>query len=356
MNAIIPTNTHQQQHIGQLANQAAALNTFTDYQAGRAKNTLRRQRADLTLFAAFLAGVRFYAFPADDAPAVQAAGDRLMNEPEAWEHITHGLIEGFVRWQLAQGYAVGSVNVRLATVRRYAALAFKAGAVNEREHALMKTVTGYTSTESRRVDERRAESDMNTRRGAKKAEHTPITEPQAASLKGQPDTAQGRRDALLMCLLLNQGLRCGEAAGLKVSDFNLAAGTMTFYREKVDKVQTHTLAAETRRALAAYIHAGDCPLAAAAPLLRGSRKGGNLTTGGMSERAITARVKDLGAAVGLSSLSAHDCRHFWATYWSKRIHKLPRGVFTLQEAGGWNSLAMPRRYVEAAGIANEGME
>jgi hypothetical protein len=29
--------------------------------------------------------------------------------------------------------------------------------------------------------------------------------------------------------------------------------------------------------------------------------------------------------------------------------------FRLQEAGGWNSLALPRRYVEAAKIANEGM-
>jgi hypothetical protein len=30
-------------------------------------------------------------------------------------------------------------------------------------------------------------------------------------------------------------------------------------------------------------------------------------------------------------------------------------LFTPQEAGGWSSLAMPRRYVEEAQIANEGM-
>jgi hypothetical protein len=30
-------------------------------------------------------------------------------------------------------------------------------------------------------------------------------------------------------------------------------------------------------------------------------------------------------------------------------------VLRLQEAGGWSSLAMPRRYVEESEIANEGM-
>ncbi len=31
---------------------------------------------------------------------------------------------------------------------------------------------------------------------------------------------------------------------------------------------------------------------------------------GMSERAITERIKVLGARIGIEGLSAHDCRHF----------------------------------------------
>jgi hypothetical protein len=31
------------------------------------------------------------------------------------------------------------------------------------------------------------------------------------------------------------------------------------------------------------------------------------------------------------------------------------GALGLQEAGGWNRLAMPRRYVEESEIANDGM-
>jgi len=62
-----------------------------------------------------------------------------------------------------------------------------------------------------------------------------------------------------------------------------------------------------------------------------------------------------GEAAGIDGLSPHDCRHFWATYWAERIERLPKGLFTLQEAGGWSSLVMPRRYVKAAAVANEGM-
>jgi integrase len=42
-----------------------------------------------------------------------------------------------------------------------------------------------------------------------------------------------------MCILLDHGLRCGEVAALQVSSIDLLAGTLTFYREKVHKTQTH---------------------------------------------------------------------------------------------------------------------
>jgi len=157
-----------------------------------------------------------------------------------------------------------------------------------------------------------------------------------------------------MCLLLDLGLRCGEAALLKVGGVNLQDGTVTFYRPKVDKIQTHNLPRDTLKAMRAYFEAGDVPVMLDAPLLRASRKSGQLTDAGMSERAITKRVRDLGKALcGLEGLSAHDCRHFWATQHARsgRVDAI-----RLQEAGGWSSLAMPRRYIEDARIANEGME
>ncbi|HHY54616.1 MAG TPA: tyrosine-type recombinase/integrase, partial [Chloroflexi bacterium] len=66
-------------------------------------------------------------------------------------------------------------------------------------------------------------------------------------------------------------------------------------------------------------------------------------------RAVSDRVRVLGEAVGLEGLSAHDCRHYWAT----RAASQGTDPFALRDAGGWSSLAMPSRYVEAAAIANE---
>ncbi len=335
---------------GQAANHHAARGVFADYLSRKADNTIRRQAADLARFADYLnevgelAGVALGTALTRFAQAVAAYPDGPMPNADAWRGVTWGLVEGFRNWMVAQGDAVGSINVRLSTVKAYAKLATKAGALSAEEHAMIRTVAGYARKESKRIDERRE----STRRGEKKAAAVHIDKKQARKLKEQPDTPQGRRDALLMCLLLDHGLRVGEVARLQVSDFDLKAGEMRFYRPKVDKEQTHKLSADTLRALHAWFDSGDAP--EAGPLLRGSRKGGTLAAPGMSERCITNRVRVLGEALGLEGLSAHDCRHYWATYWAGKVD-----VLRLQEAGGWSSLAMPRRYVEESKIANEGM-
>jgi integrase len=321
------------QAAGQTANEYAARGAFADYLSRKADNTVRRQAGDLARFAEYL-----------QAAGIQA-GD-LQHNPESWRGITWGMVEGFRSWMVTEGDAVGSINVRLSTVKTYAKLATKAGAVDPQENAMIRLVSGYTHKEANHIDERRE----TTRRGDKKAAHVTILENQAKQLKRQPDTAQGRRDALIMALLLDHGLRVGEMVGLKVNNFNLKTGELKFYRPKVDKVQIHKLSADTLRASRAWFDSGDAPMMQDQPVLRASRKNGKLTDAGMSERAITDRVKVLGEHIGLEGLSAHDCRHFWATFWAKKVD-----VLRLQEAGGWNSLAMPRRYVEDAEIANEGM-
>jgi integrase len=55
--------------------------------------------------------------------------------------------------------------------------------------------------------------------------------------------------------------------------------------------------------------------------------------------------------VGIDNLSAHDCRHYWAT----RATQLGTHPRALQQAGGWNSPAMVMRYVDESEIANEGV-
>lgn len=327
---------------GQVADRHASASAFADYQARKAANTRGRQADDIAVFARFLA-------------SAGVPTGNLAEDPAAWAGVSWGLVEAFNRWQLGQGYAVGTCNVRLATVKTFCKLAAKAGHIAPEQYAMIAMVKGLSRKEGRNVDETRE----TTRVGAKKAEAVTIAKKQAAQLKGHskpnerplyPDTPQGRRDTLMMCLMLDHGLRVGEVALLEVAHFNLAAGEFRFYRPKVDKEQTHKMTADTLRAAFAYFAAGDAP--AVGPLLRGSRKDGRLEAAGMSERAMTARVAELGRRVGILGLSAHDCRHYWAT----AAVRNGTDIKALQEAGGWASPAMPLRYAAAGVIANAGVK
>lgn len=316
---------------GQAANRAAQGIAWAEYIDSRAENTLTAQAADLRNFAGFLVAAGVTRAP---------SGESLQSGPDAWRGVTHGLLLAYREWMMQQGFAVGTVNRRLATVKVYAQLA----------GCDTTGVKGFGHKVGRNRDAKRTEAGVATRVGHKKPyKAVMLTYDQAQRLKTQPDTAQGRRDALLMALLLDHGLRCGEVALLTVTDFDPTKGTMTFYRPKVDKTQTHKLTGDTLRALQAWFDSGNAP--AVGPILRGSRKGGALTAAGMTERAITARVRALGQEVGLANLSAHDCRHYWATRATEQgTH--PR---RLQQAGGWNSPAMVMRYVNEAEVANEGV-
>jgi integrase len=321
---------------GQVANAHASASLFADFRSRKSPHTLRRHDAALDLFARYLAAAGIPHVP---------SGQALALEPAAWSGATWGLVAGFGRWLLAQGYAIGSVNGRLSTIKTYCRLAMQAGVLDPSAYVAIRAVQGYSRAEGKRVDAGRA----TARVGAKKAEAVALTAEQAAQLKRQPDTPQGRRDAILMCLLLDHGLRAGEVARLAVADLDLAAGELRFYRPKVDKVQTHRLTRETLGAARRYVEVGDCPAAGA--LLRSSRRGGELGPAGMTERAISERVRVLGEAIGVQGLSAHDLRHSWATRAARNGTPIDR----LQDAGGWSSPAMPLRYVEAAKVANEGV-
>jgi integrase len=367
---------------GQVANRIAAHHVFADYQSRRADNTIRNQTAALTLFARYLtaAGVTDL-LPAALAWAelqsltavsklVVVIGDKtgrqsekqkqkaraelcglyLQNAPGAWQGVTWGLIKRFVTWLLEQGYSVSTVNNRLTAVKVYAGLANQVGVIGDGEYQRIRAVSGYGRTEARRIDERREV----TRVGHKKEEHLSLSAEDAHRLKHahDPTSPQAARDRLLMCLLLDHGLRVGEVAGLTIGNLDLKQHRLRFYRQKVDKHQIHQLTHATSDAARTYLpfhpRLGDSK----ATLIVGSTKSGRLTRRPMSDRALTKRVKYLGKTLlGVSNLSAHDCRHFWATDAAEN----GTDPFRLQEAGGWASLEMPRRYIEEAEIANSGV-
>lgn len=320
----------------QAADTAAGAAALTMYRAGLAPHTRRAQAADLASWAGYLLAV-----------GVEGAVCEWGDDAGCWAAVSYGLVAGFRQWLLAEGYAVATVARRLATVRKYAELAAQAGALDPDALRLIQTVHAPSGRAARNIDAERPEA---RREGAKKATPATLTAEQAAALKAQPNTPQGRRDALLLALLLDHGLRAGEVAALNREGLDLAAGMLTFYRSKVNKTQMHKLTADTLRAALAYLaDRGDAPGA----LLWATDRGGQLVEGArLSTVSIWRRVKAAGAAVGAPALGPHDLRHYWATV----ATRAGTGVRALQEAGGWSSPAMPLRYAEAAAVANDGVK
>ena len=122
---IVPTDARVERELARLeaaihaeaaqaADEAAAHHLFRENWSRLSPQTTRRHEGDLALFALYLGEVC-----AIDPASVVSVGARLLHHPDAWRNTTWGLVQGFVEWQLANSFAIGSINVRLATVKRY---------------------------------------------------------------------------------------------------------------------------------------------------------------------------------------------------------------------------------------------
>lgn len=355
---------------GKIANRAAGRNIFRRYLDEKASNTIKRQARDLELFAEYLM----------DAGIPLEHGADFQTNPAAWRGVTWGIVEGFVQWQLREGYAISSVNARLSTIRTYSQMATKAGAIERTEGVLIQSVKGFSRQGGLNVNERRRERDVPTRieevtyaykpedakktvvvtrRNTKKRRPNIIGNKTAEALKRPAnESPQAWRDALLMCLLLDHGLRASEAAILKVSDIDLSNASMTFFRPKIkgtdNEWTTHKLTPPTQRAASYYINQlypptlqSDGRLILATSRLLKDGSGGELLEKGLNRVRISERVAYLGKSLGVSKkLSAHDCRHTCAT----KMARLGYGVDELMAWFGWTSAQTAVRYIASAEV------
>lgn len=353
---------------GQIANRIAGKNLFQRYLSEKSTNTIKRHARDLELFAEYLL----------DIGLDLEHGADFQTNPYAWRGVTWGIVEGFVQWQLGAGYAISSVNARLSTVKVYAQMAVKATAVPREEGMLIQAVQGYSRARGQNVDDKRPQTRIQevtyaykpdagagaqqrrrrsvvvTRRSTKKEKATLVDEATAVFLKKPWNhSPQAYRDALLLCLLLDHGLRASEVSLLKVSDVDLERGEMHFYRPKVKgsdhEWTTHKLTPDTLTILSAYVETlyppallPDGPLILTTSRLLRNGSGGNLLHEGLNRVRISERVAWLGKRAGLAKkLSAHDCRHTCAT----RMARLGYSVDELMAWFGWNSAQTAMRYV-----------
>jgi integrase len=312
--------------VSALADDFVKATRLTRYQEGLRDETIRRQKTDLLTFARFLASVG------------TSPGD-FYNDLSAWRGIGAGLLETFIEWQKLQGYVIGTINTRLATVKAYCHLAYEVGLLDLDTHTHIQGVKGIARKQARNIDARRPVSRV----GAKKAQAVNIPVELLPKLK-HPDTGGlAKRDALLMCLLLDHGLRVGELAILKRNQISLRSKLLTFYRPKVDEPQVDRLTDDTLAAARAYL--------ATLPAKQESLFD-------LAIISIQERVRTLGELAvsddypqGIQDLSPHDCRHSWATRAARHGTPLER----LKQAGGWSNIQTPLRYIKESAIANEGV-
>ena len=299
-----------------------------NYQDERSAETLERQRYDLALFTRYLESV--YVRPGD-----------FYSDLDAWRHVNASLIDGFKQWMKREGYAIGSINVRLATVKAYCKLAHDARIIGTSEYTRIQGVQGIPHKSAVHVDKKRK---GNTRRQyaghatTKKAQAVDIPD-EALPLLKHPNTGElAARDSLLMCILLDHGLRVGEVAILKKTHINLTNRLLTFDRPKVSKDdQLHLLTDDTYAAAAAYL-----------PTIPDEQE----SLFDLAVTSIQERVRMLGKAAGIPNLSPHDCRHSYAD-------RAARGGATLDElmqAGGWTNYQTPLGYLKRRAISNDGIK
>jgi integrase len=231
-----------------------------------------------------------------------------------------------------QGYAIGSINVRLATAKAYCHLAYDTGILDVDTHTHIQGVKGIGRKQARNIDARRE----ITRIGYKKAQAVDIPVELLYTLKHPATGSLAKRDALLMCLLLDHGLRVGEVVLLKRNHIHLRGRLLTFYRPKVDEPQNDRLTDDTLAAARLYL-----------PTLPAKQE----SLFDLAIISVQERVRTLGELAGIQGLSPHDCRHSWATRAARHGTPLER----LKQAGGWSNIQTPLRYIKESAIANDGV-
>ena len=270
-----------------------SLETFSDYSQSLAESTRKRQQKELRLFRAFL------------IEKGKSVGD-LSQQVQCWEQVQRDDVKDFIHYLAQEGYAASSVNMYLHTIKTYCRLAVIANVFDQYEYHLISNL--------------RATSSANgTIHLSKDAEEPLLKEEHVEHLLKQPDTPQGRRDKLLLLLLLRYGLRPKDITTLNRNSIDFSKETLTFYNHYLDDYQTYRLDKETVQTAQLYLP-DELASDTIDPLFPGHRKD-RTTAIRLTDRAINSRVHSLGIAIGLSHLSPQDCQVYWKRHGGKEKTK-----------------------------------
>jgi integrase len=219
-------------------------------------------------------------------------------------------------------------------VKAYCKIAHDAEVISTPVYARIQGVKGIQRKQARNVDKRR---DV-TRVGTKKASSVDIPDLLMGALK-HPDTGQlTPRDTLLMCLLLDHGLRVGEVVILQKTQISITNRLLMFDRPKVSKQRILALLTEdTYAAAQAYL-----------PTIPAEQE----SLFDLAVSSIQERVRLIGRSVGIPNLSPHDCRHSAAD----RAARNGATLDAIMEFLGHSNYQTSLGYLKRRAISNEGIK
>ncbi len=358
MNALIATDNHHalavNSEVQTRMRKAANIVEYARYMRNLEDNTKRRQRKELSHFDNYLydmehkiirAKQQMHDMPVIISHAPIVVKRNTYDNLQDFTGVDYAIIIAFRETMLAKGYAVGTINAAIATIRKRCQYASENGYITQYEYSKIKAINNLTSKED-------SARDVTRRPNAKKSKRTKFTQFELEKMIDGIDTSteSGKRDKVIFCMLAYLGIRASTLQILTIEDIDFDNFTIDIFRVKTKtKSILYLTKSDGNRleiAMRDYL-ALECMNEGA--LLRAGVRGGRLTSKQMSIRGISKRIEKIGNENGISKLSPHDFRHNFVTEQGRRgasrIH--------IQSMGGWSSGAMIDHYLDSEEIGNE---
>ena len=339
-NSIITTNTNTNSISTANASamyEAVRNNPFLKNIIGKSNSTITRHVHELRQFGSFLSETK-------------GTELRSMQQASHWKGITAKDIEDYKHYlTFVKGMRTTTITQAIYIIKSYARVAYDAGSISIEELTHIENIRGYRGNEAEHLDSHREKTADRDRHNIK-GNVTHLTKKQINALKyNQPDTLQGKRDALLFCLLLDHGLRISDAIGITADNVSMDTWMMTIHTQKTGVTLNLKMTDDVHNAFLEYFSLFT-PASETASIWTGVNKHGS-ASGTWGKHSAQMEVTKVGEQFGISNLSAHDCRHCW----TDRAIEGGSDLVAVQQAGGWKNLNMVSHYAQKKAVSNSGV-